>query len=456
MTGVSCKVSFNKFFSETNRKNLFQLLLLLLAALGFYAAVKNTAPSGNNSLNAKSVEIKNRDDSRVRASLRLLRQKKRRKNYGDPAQYITLNTRMAYKGLTLLPLSGAEQIWLINTDGKLINRWDIDADRARLLPNGHILVLHGSKFAANREPWKTLRRTVAEYDWEGNVVWQHSGDHILHHDTRVLSNGNVIFVSRYLLNGAALGSVTDPLRKEVNLKADALVELNRSGEIVWQWNSWEHFDLNFCGVFSCEKRVAEHKQALNNNDYRLAKKLRDWTHTNTVSEIPPNRWYRQGDKRFKPGNLIVMPRNFWTLYIIDKESGDIVWQYSKGYKDGLGGAHEAYMIPEGLPGAGNILLLDNGSKRRHPKESYILEINPVTKKPVWVYDRGPEFHCPVRGAAIRLPNGNTFVSNDPNGVLFEITPEGEKVWEMKPPSHISRAHKYPYSYCKVCKESSGS
>ena len=57
------------------------------------------------------------------------------------------------------------------------------------------------------------------------------------------------------------------------------------------------------------------------------------------------------------------------MAIIDRETGKIVWRigpdYSKDTEVGqkLGqiiGMHNAHMIPQGLPGEGNILVFDNG------------------------------------------------------------------------------------------------
>ena len=48
---------------------------------------------------------------------------------------------------------------------------------------------------------------------------------------------------------------------------------------------------------------------------------------NSIAPIPENKWYDAGDKRFKPGNIIINPRNIDTIYIVDKETKKIVWEY---------------------------------------------------------------------------------------------------------------------------------
>jgi hypothetical protein len=110
------------------------------------------------------------------------------------------------------------------------------------------------------------------------------------------------------------------------------------------------------------------------------------------------------------------------------------------------------MIPKGLPGAGNILIFDNGSpplrSLAHHARSYILEVDPVDKKVVWKYENGMQFCSPFQSSVERLPNGNTLICEAEGSRLFEITREGEIVWEytIEAHRHFGSAHRYPYDY----------
>jgi len=134
------------------------------------------------------------------------------------------------------------------------------------------------------------------------------------------------------------------------------------------------------------------------------------------------------------------------VYVVDKESKDIVWEYGGDYRGGISGGHEASMIPKGLPGAGNILVIDNGSIE-HKGESFILEINPQTKKLEWVFDIGKGFFTGTRGSVQRLPNGNTFISEDNTGRILEVTRDSEIVWQYETNTTSSRAQRYDYDHC---------
>ena len=54
----------------------------------------------------------------------------------------------------------------------------------------------------------------------------------------------------------------------------------------------------------------------------------------------------------------------------------------------------------------------------------------VIARVVWEYRETPDFFSNWGGDADRLPNGNTLITDTANGRILEVTPEGEKVWEL--------------------------
>jgi hypothetical protein len=123
------------------------------------------------------------------------------------------------------------------------------------------------------------------------------------------------------------------------------------------------------------------------------------------------------------------------------------------------------MIPQGLPGAGNIMMFDNGTdagygavvrgleRGTYPNTlsdfSRVVEFNPVTMDLVWEYKqphatadidgdgdiKGHERKfCSARvSGAQRLENGNTLICEGKEGRIIEVTPEGDIVWEYISP-----------------------
>ncbi|MCB0353048.1 MAG: aryl-sulfate sulfotransferase [Bdellovibrionales bacterium] len=350
----------------------------------------------------------------------------------------------SFPGYTLYPMCGNAEVHLLNHEGKSVHVWPVDADRARLLPNGNLLVVHASKWGLSTEKWKKLRRFVREYSWDGKVVWEKQLDGPAHHDIQRLSNGNTLalVITSVPMDDPVRSTIQDPFLRTAGIRSDEIQEISPSGEIMWNWKFHEHVDINSCGAEQCPDEFRD-KVVQGERNY-------DWSHTNTISVIPENHWFEVGDERFRPGNIMVLPRNWSTAMIIDKASKEIVWRYSGSYRNGLSGGHEAHMISKGLPGAGNVLILDNGRDR---KESYVLEIDPVSQETVWAYDVGEQFFTRAAGSMQRLPNGNTLISEDLTGRVFEVTPTKKVVWEFtraykgeEAMTRINRAQRYPLGF----------
>jgi len=283
--------------------------------------------------------------------------------------------------------------------------------------------------------WKNRR--LVEYDWDGNIVWQYTPNGKTHHDFQRLKDGNTVFIYREEVPDEVKKKADQEKRRKATIHSDVIAEVTPDKEIVWEWHEYKYLDIN---------------------NYNPMVDISDWTHTNTVQALPQNKWYDQGDKRFRPGNILVSPRSLDVIFIVDRKTKEIVWEYRGDYEGGLSGQHEPHMIEKGLPGAGNILVFDNGASPTvdvgHAGESYILEINPVTKKPVWVYDDGEKFYSKYRGTEQRFPNGNTLICEADGRRIFEVTEKGKIVWEyaVQYSSRAGRAYRYPEDYCPLTRE----
>ena len=361
-------------------------------------------------------------------------------------------------GLTLVPTASKDNILLFDLDGNILHRWKIDATRARLLPDCRILVVHGSPFGKKKPKWNKLLSTIREYDFEGNVVWEYRAPRRAHHDAQRLANGNTLFIYRtplrynvtaksfYEFSAEGEDQAEDDDGKRTKLKktpenerrihSDTLLEVSPEGEIVWQWDAHRHLDIHSCGRKPCKPI----------DDPIWREQPRDWTHTNTVTIIPENRWFDNGDMRFRPGNVMIMPRAWWQAFVIDKVSKRVMWEYGPNKKGGIMAPHEAHMIEKGLPGAGNVLIFDNGT-RRERSHSIALEIDPVSMEIVWFYEDKENFYSSAQGSLQRLANGNTLLSEDVDGDILEVTPNKEIVWHFSSNKRLMRAHRYDASLC---------
>ena len=291
-----------------------------------------------------------------------------------------------------------------------------------------------------------INKTVGEVDWDGKTVWRFGpeapgGRAQQHHDIARLPNGNTLVLANivYPLPGFAAPQVLDDLAYEVNPE----------GEIVWTWAASDHIDeIGFS---------PEELKLLRNA------KNADYLHVNDLKPVGPNHWFDEGDQRFAPDNLIFDSRNGNFIAIIDRKTRKIVWTLGPHFPpvaadgggasrklprpiDQISGQHDAQIIPKGLPGAGNLLVFDNQGAAGYPPAattltggSRVLEINPVTQQVVWQYSAaefgaaGWTFRSTHISNARRLPNGNTFVDEGQIGRLFQVTPQGEIVWEYVNP-----------------------
>jgi len=224
---------------------------------------------------------------------------------------------------------------------------------------------------------------------------------------------------------------------------DVVFEVDTKGNIVWQWRASEHLD-EF--GFTPEELDLLHKT-----------RNPDFLHINDMAVLGANHWAAK-DKRFAPENIIVCSREANFTVIVSRKTGKVVWRIGPDYPipddvkpedrakliNQISGQHDAHMIPEGLPGAGNIMIFDNQGEAGYPpapnrSSSRVLEIDPAKKEIVWQYNAtksglpGTSFFSTNISSALRLPNGNTLIDEGMNGRLFQVTPEGEIVWEYVSP-----------------------
>ena len=324
-----------------------------------------------------------------------------------------------------------DDIRLIDMNGNVIHIWKVAPffnKRSRLLQNGNLVCVGPD-------------RTILEYDWDGNIVWSHQGIGSVN-DLRILANNHRLLNAHEPMPPEFQAKVKDVeispwwgVRKrgsgEKQLSAD-IYEINLEGEIVWEWHAYNHLDVNRFSPATPEG---------------------DWLHVNSIAPLPENKWYDAGDARFRPGNIIVNTRNIDSIYIIDKETKEVVWSATHTYKGGMAHCHEPEMIEKGLPGAGNIIFFDNGlftRHRTHTGQSFVIELNPISQEIEWLYETkgyaNIKFFSKTMGSQKRLPNGNTYIAEDNKGRLFQVKPDGEIVWEFVNRGGTTRPSVIPYDF----------
>lgn len=418
---------------------------------------------------------------------------------GHPTIYPTGTTvylpEKAWSGYTIFQAADTGAL-LIDMNGREVRLWKgLRGFPNKLFPGGYVL---GS--TAERDPRYGFQdeKNLVQVDWDGNVVWKFDCYEYIedpenapqwmarqHHDYQ--REGNPV---GYYAPGLepktdsghtlilAHKNVTKPEISDKELLDDTIIEVDWEGNVVWEWAVSDHFEeLGF-------DEAAREALRRDPNTRGFGTFAGDWMHINSASVLGPNKHYDAGDERFHPDNIIWDARETNITAIIDKKTGGIVWKLGPDYSGELAhigwiiGQHHAHLIPQGLPGEGNILIFDNGGwggygapnaeapdgvKVARRDHSRILEINPVTLQIEWQYTpteagfQAPldsyRFYSPYISSAQRLPNGNTLITEGADGRIFEVTREHELVWEYISPyknkrnsNMVYRAYRAPYEW----------
>jgi len=374
----------------------------------------------------------------------------------------------SYKGYTLYTPMMSTKTFLINNNGTVVHSWESNYKPALsvyLLENGNILRTAFPGYSP-RFWGGGIGGRVELFDWNGTRIWYFeytTNQHCLHHDVRMLPNGNILMIAwEYKSAAEAISKGRNPNTiPQGELWPDHLIEVrptnNSGGTIVWEWHLWDHMIQDFDPTKENYGVVKDHPELVDiNYGGRI---LADWTHINSV------------DYNTEYDQILVSVLLFNEIWIIDHSTtseeaaghtggrygkgGDLLyrWGNPQTYRTGnendrkLFNQHDAEWIKPGLPGEGNILIFNNGLDRPGADYSSIEEIIPpitnngtYTRAPAsaygpsestWTYtaEQPTDFYAINLGGAQRLPNGNTLICNGPHGQFFEVTVEKEVVWE---------------------------
>lgn len=445
---------------------------------------------------------------------------------------VTVHKSGAWEGYTLYsPLDGAGS-YLIDNDGRVIHFWDTDyrSNISYLQDDGSLMRATSFGNGGNGHyHGGGAGHSIQEVSWDGKVTWEYvysDEDHLMHHDIAPMPNGNVLLVA---WEGKSVEETIAAGRDPELIGDDGLWPLHiievkpqrpSGGEIVWEWHIWDHliqdFDeskANYGDPMSHPERVEinppglwmdaiseEERAQLEALGYlgggpedekrsdakRNRSKSADWLHTNAIDY---NADLDQIAVSLLGNNEILIIDHSTTT---EEARGTTGGRYGKGgdilYRWGnpaayraagdddqtLFAQHNVHWIPDGLPGAGNLLIFNNGRGRNY---STIIELVPPQEspghytrpsgepfgpaEPTWEYvaPEPKEFYSMFISGSQRLANGNTLICYGAKGIFFEVTSAGKEVWRFvnpvmgpegsshandkrKPSNIVYRAHRY--------------
>ena len=290
---------------------------------------------------------------------------------------------------------------------------------------------------------------IGEVDWAGKVVWRWGlaapeGAASQNCDWDRLADGNTLIISTLARHRPQFASH--------DVEEEIIREIDPAGKIVWEYAVTDHLHEYGLDQAGLDLIFAQRPTGVLEGGYLSITSLHG---------LGPNKWHDGGDDRFDPSHILLGSREANFVVIISKKIGGVVWRLGPTYAetgvhesfrvydgrvprpvDQISGIFDAHMIPPGLPGTGNILLVDNQAPSGLPPirlgmfhGSRVLEIDPVRNEIVWQYSGATSerdvwtFGTSFLGSARRLPNGNTLINEGMHGRLFQVTREGEIVWE---------------------------
>jgi hypothetical protein len=389
----------------------------------------------------------------------------------NPGQTVGLflNTPKACDGYTLFAPKHNTVTYLMNNAGQVVHSWKSEYEPGQvvhLLPNGHLLRACMLRVQGGTGGGEGGR--IEEYDWDGNLVWEFNHatrDYQLHHDLVPLPNGHILalMVERKSREQALAAGFEANMMRDDYLVPDAVVEIEptypKGGKIVWEWHVWDHLVQDSNRGKPNYGDPAAHPELVDvacNGRATAA----FWNHMNSL------------DYNVKLDQISLSVRGCNEIWIIDHSTtteeaaghtggkhgkgGDLLYRWGNPAAYGRGTAadkqlvqqHDGLWIPDGHPGAGHMTIFNNGYDRgwssieeiEPPMDAngrYLLEAGKPygPAKPIWRYEaknRADFFSSEISGAH-RLPNGNTLICAGVVGHLFEITPDGEMVWQYVNP-----------------------
>lgn len=395
---------------------------------------------------------------------------------------LVVNEPGAAMGYTLITGIWNSDIFLLDPLGRVAHRWQTDQvfGHARLLDNGNLLAMEVSE---------GITDSISEVDPDGKVVWRYELGG-LHHDFLKMPNGNVMLLyrERKTREEAIAAGANPEFVHESGLASERLAEVRpigaTGGEVVWEWSVWDHLVQDFDESKPNYGVVAEHPERVDLNfllesisNFRL-RRPGDWLHVNAI------------DYNAELDQVMISPRNFSELWVIDHSTtteearghsggnggvgGGLVYRWGNPRAYGQGDAddqrlfwqHHTNWVAPGLPGAGNILVFNNGFEFQGGERFYssVEEIAPpvdghgyrrddggayLPGGSEWTYVTEPltDFYAPILSGAQRLPNGNTLVTEGTAGTVFQVAPDGRVVWEYVAPvdrlAHLRQGERAP-------------
>jgi Arylsulfotransferase (ASST) len=269
--------------------------------------------------------------------------------------------------------------------------------------------INGRDVIMNRS-YRTLKVLQAGYGYSADL-----------HEFQLTPQGTAL-IDAYVPIESDLSSVGG--QSQGPLKDCVIQELDvKTGRILWEWHALGHVPL-----------TASYSGAPG-PWYPW-----EYFHLNSIEQLPN-------------GNLLISARNTWSVYEIDKQTGQVIWtlggKYSS-FKMGPGAGfewqHDAHLYPDQM-----LSVFDDAADPQEESQSSakLLSLNTSTMTAALVrrYRHSPPLLAGAVGSAQRLPGGDMVVGWGSTGQFSEYTPSGQEILNgsFPLPVYSYRVYEFPWT-----------
>ena len=403
-----------------------------------------------------------------------------------------------FNGVTLFSVSsgiGSSNTYVINNNYDVVNKWDHELSTIgipHLNHDGSIILQFRSiehSFGNSHGP---IGGIFKKLDWHGNEVWSNnffSNSFHSHHDFEVMPNGNILILGwEKKTYSEALNVGRISVENEIWPLAIYEVALNSINqfEIVWEWHIWDHLVQDVDSSLSNFGIIKNHPELIDINIGEFTNPNEgDWLHTNAIAYNSDLDQIVFSSKHLN--EIFIIDHSTTTLQASGHDGGnsnnggDILYRWGNPANYGRGNnsiqklnaQHGVHWIPLGYPGASKLLIFNNNPSDTllnsnqfgnssvveilppvNADGNYFLTVDSIYGPEVYdlIYGDDDSFFSSFQSGAYRLKNGNTIITVTQEKSLFEISQDGQVVWECKIDSLINengftaRAKKYNINY----------
>jgi len=381
-------------------------------------------------------------------------------------------------GWTLFQPTTSTTTTLVDDTGATVRSWPGTATpglSCYLLPNGDLV--RTQRLVAGLAG---SGGGVERLSFDGTIEWQFQyfgATFQPHHDIEVLPNGNVLLIVYEFWTGTqAVDLGRNPATIGSAFAPDTIVEIQptglTTGTVVWEWHATDHLVQDFDAGKPGFGAIADRPDRIDVNfPAGTLPGSGDWLHVNGI------------DYNAELDQIVLSIPRFHEVWIIDHSTttaeaagstggdsgkgGDILYRWGNPLAYGRGLAsdqrfftiHDVTWIEAGRPGAGNLLVYNNGVTRPAGQYSSVdewvtsIDASGNYPTPAVGVPHGPAaltwsyfdtvFYSPIMSGAERLANGNTLIIQALPGFLFEVTPGGSVVWSHSAGGAVFKARRYP-------------